>query len=71
MVFGTQKPGPEELNSEPDYGLFDLDASGIIGRYNSSFDFLVVGIRQFIERNLRVLEHRCSVATKWRIIRQP
>jgi len=38
---------PEELNDEPDYGLFDLDASGIIGRYNNSFDFLVVGIRQF------------------------
>jgi hypothetical protein len=38
---------PEELNDAPDYGLFDMDASGIIGRYNSSFDFLVVGIRQF------------------------
>jgi hypothetical protein len=38
---------PEELDDAPDYGLFDMDASGIIGRYNSSFDFLVVGIRQF------------------------
>jgi hypothetical protein len=38
---------PEALDDAPDYGLFDLDASGIIGRYSSSFDFLVVGIRQF------------------------
>jgi len=37
----------EDLDTAPDYGLFDMDASGIIGRYRDSFEFLVVGIRQF------------------------
>jgi len=38
---------PEDLDSAPSHGIFNEDASGIIGRFNHNNDFWVVGIRQY------------------------